>query len=48
MAELVRGLQILRQVVVLDLAQEGSTVVIGLTVAQIHATGTMSTKGTQI
>lgn len=47
MVELVRGLQILHQVVVQDLAQEGLIVVVGSTVAQIHAIGTTSTKGTQ-
>lgn len=44
MVELVRGLQILHQVVVQDLAQEGLIVVVGSTVAQIHAIGTTSTK----
>lgn len=47
MVELVRGLQILHQVVAQDLAQEGLIVVVGSTVAQIHAIGTTSTKGTQ-
>lgn len=47
MVELVHGLQILHQVVVQDLAQEGLIVVVGSTVAQIHAIGITSTKGTQ-
>lgn len=44
MVELVHGLQILHQVVVQDLAQEGLIVVVGSTVAQIHAIGITSTK----